>query len=134
RDEIAAHARAGAGGHVLRAVFDGHRDPVADRETGFADGAGGVLATHVEPLAELARAHGDDDVPARAVEGDDDSARRALPPFLDERELLEVQHGRYDIRVGVKAAFFDVGDTLVEGWDPDYRSKARAALAAHYGE
>jgi len=36
--------------------------------------------------------------------------------------------------VGVRAAFFDVGDTLVEGWDPDYRAKARAALAAHYGE
>jgi len=36
--------------------------------------------------------------------------------------------------VGVRAAFFDVGDTLVEGWDPGYRGKARAALAAHYGE
>ena len=36
--------------------------------------------------------------------------------------------------MGVRAAFFDVGDTLVEGWDPDYRIKAREALAAHYGE
>jgi len=36
--------------------------------------------------------------------------------------------------VGVKAALFDVGDTLVEGWDPDYRVLARAAVAAHYGE
>ena len=34
----------------------------------------------------------------------------------------------------MRAAFFDVGDTLVEGWDPDYRGKARAALAARYGE
>lgn len=34
----------------------------------------------------------------------------------------------------MRAAFFDVGDTLVEAWDPDYRAKARAALAAHYGE
>jgi HAD superfamily hydrolase (TIGR01662 family) len=36
--------------------------------------------------------------------------------------------------VGVRAAFFDVGDTLVEGWAPDYRARARAALAKHYGE
>lgn len=36
--------------------------------------------------------------------------------------------------MGLRAAFFDVGDTLVEGWDPDYRVKARSALAAHYGE
>lgn len=34
----------------------------------------------------------------------------------------------------MRAAFFDVGDTLVEAWAPDYRAKARAALAAHYGE
>jgi len=34
----------------------------------------------------------------------------------------------------MRAAFFDVGDTLVEGWDPDYRLKAREALARHYGE
>ena len=36
--------------------------------------------------------------------------------------------------MGLRAAFFDVGDTLVEGWDPDYRILARAAVAAHYGE
>jgi FMN phosphatase YigB (HAD superfamily) len=36
--------------------------------------------------------------------------------------------------VGVRAAFFDVGDTLVEGWDPDYRIRAREALVGHYGE
>ncbi len=36
--------------------------------------------------------------------------------------------------MGVRAAFFDVGDTLVEGWDPDYRVLARKALAGHYGE
>ena len=36
--------------------------------------------------------------------------------------------------MGVRAAFFDVGDTLVEGWSPDYRDRARAALAARYGE
>ncbi len=36
--------------------------------------------------------------------------------------------------MGVRAAFFDVGDTLVEGWDPDYRTLARSALAGHYGE
>jgi FMN phosphatase YigB (HAD superfamily) len=38
------------------------------------------------------------------------------------------------MRVGVRAAFFDVGDTLVEGWAPDYRAVERAALAAHYGD
>ncbi|HEX9495295.1 MAG TPA: HAD family hydrolase [Candidatus Limnocylindria bacterium] len=36
--------------------------------------------------------------------------------------------------MGIRAAFFDVGDTLVEGWDPDYRGKARAAVVAQYGE
>ena len=34
----------------------------------------------------------------------------------------------------MRAAFFDVGDTLVEGWAPDYRRLERAALAGHYGE
>ena len=36
--------------------------------------------------------------------------------------------------MGVRAAFFDVGDTLVEGWAPDYRRFERAALAGHYGD
>jgi FMN phosphatase YigB (HAD superfamily) len=36
--------------------------------------------------------------------------------------------------VPVRAAFFDVGDTLVEGWDPDYRSREREALVGRYGE
>ncbi len=36
--------------------------------------------------------------------------------------------------MGVRAAFFDVGDTLVEGWDPDYRSAERRALVGQYGE
>jgi HAD superfamily hydrolase (TIGR01662 family) len=36
--------------------------------------------------------------------------------------------------VGVRAAFFDVGDTLVEGWDPDYRARERDALVGRYGE
>src|SRR5207237_3921944 len=94
------------------------------------NGAGRVLAAQVEPFAELPRAHRDDDVAARAVERDHDAPRCALPPSLDERELIEVEHRRYDIRVGVRAAFFDVGDTLVEGWDPDYRILARAALPA----
>lgn len=36
--------------------------------------------------------------------------------------------------MGLRAAFFDVGDTLVEGWDPHYRVRVREALAQHYGE
>ncbi len=36
--------------------------------------------------------------------------------------------------MGIRAAFFDVGDTLVEGWDPDYRSAERKALVGRYGE
>ena len=36
--------------------------------------------------------------------------------------------------MAVRAAFFDVGDTLVEGWAPEYRLAERAALVAHYGE
>jgi FMN phosphatase YigB (HAD superfamily) len=59
-----------------------------------------------------------------------------VTPLLDERELIEVEHRRYDIRVGVRAALFDVGDTLVEGWltrdrlDPLIRSH----LVAAFGE
>jgi HAD superfamily hydrolase (TIGR01662 family) len=34
----------------------------------------------------------------------------------------------------MRAALFDVGDTLVEGWDPDYRAREREALVAGYGE
>ena len=36
--------------------------------------------------------------------------------------------------MGVRAAFFDVGDTLVEGWDPEYRAREREALVGRYGE
>jgi FMN phosphatase YigB (HAD superfamily) len=36
--------------------------------------------------------------------------------------------------VGLRAAFFDVGDTLVEGWAPDYGLRARAAVARRFGE
>ncbi|HEY8731504.1 MAG TPA: HAD family hydrolase [Candidatus Limnocylindria bacterium] len=36
--------------------------------------------------------------------------------------------------MGLRAAFFDVGDTLVEGWDPDYRALERKALVGRYGE
>jgi len=38
--------------------------------------------------------------------------------------------------VGLRAAFFDVGDTLVEGWKPpdELRAMLRAALVAAFGE
>jgi len=59
-----------------------------------------------------------------------------LPPLLDEGELIEVEHARYDIRVGLRAAFFDVGDTLVENFSTREASaaSARAALVAAFGD
>jgi FMN phosphatase YigB (HAD superfamily) len=34
----------------------------------------------------------------------------------------------------MRAALFDVGDTLVEHWDPDFRAREREALVGRYGE
>src|SRR5207249_1807938 len=65
-----------------------------------------------------------------------DTARRTLPPLLDERELFEVEHAGADTRrMAVGAVFFDVGDTLVEGWAPGdkVRGLMRDALVREYG-
>ena len=55
-------------------------------------GGGGVLAAQVRARRPLAHAQRHDNVATRAIEYDDDAARRLLSPLLDERELLEVQH------------------------------------------
>ncbi|GAC1698348.1 MAG: hypothetical protein NVS9B6_08370 [Candidatus Limnocylindrales bacterium] len=70
------------------------------------------------------------------VQRDDDAARGTLPPLLDEGQLIEVEHARYDIRVGLRAAFFDVGDTLVENFRPltATAANARAALEKAFGD
>ena len=102
----------------------------------LAHRTGGVPPTKIDALTELAGPDGDDDIVARAVQSDDDAARGALPPLLDEGELIEVEHARYDIRVGLRAAFFDVGDTLVENFSTREASaaRARAALVAAFGD
>ena len=53
---------------------------------------GGVLTAEIHARRPLADPQRHDDVATRAIEHDDDAARRLLSPFLDERELLEVQH------------------------------------------
>src|SRR5207237_679721 len=70
------------------------------------------------------------------LERDDGAARRALRPLFNERELLEVEHAAADTRrMALAAVFFDVGDTLVEGWAPrdTVRGLMRDALVREYG-
>jgi len=86
--------RALPGPGVLGRVLDRDVDAVAGSEPRLADRAGRVAAAHLEVLAELADAHGDDDVASASVERGDDTARRARTPLLDERELLEVEDCR----------------------------------------
>src|SRR5207244_3108546 len=63
-------------------------------------------------------------------------ARRPRPPLRGGRDRREAQHGRYDIRVGVKGAFFDVGDTLVEHWlrGEELAAIHRRDLVAAFGD
>src|SRR5213595_1039226 len=78
---------------VASAVLDRDGHPIAEREARLADGARGVAAPHVDLRRSLTNAHRQKHVTACAVECDDYSARRPLPPLLDECELFEVEHG-----------------------------------------
>src|SRR5438132_881222 len=93
RDDTAAHPTPARVADLAGPVFDRHGDPVAERQPRFADRAGAVAPAHVDLVGTVADAHGDERVAARAVERDDHTTRRALPPLLDEGELFEVEHG-----------------------------------------
>src|SRR5213075_2778485 len=73
-------------------VFDRDGDSIPERQARFPDGAGRVTAAHVDLRAAFADAHREEHVAARSIKSDDDAARRALSPLLDERELFEIQH------------------------------------------
>ena len=88
----------GGNRHGFLAFSEIHPDyyqiPVADRQALLAHRARRVATPEVEALAKIADAHGDEDLASpRAVKRDNDAARGVTSPLLNERELLEVQHG-----------------------------------------